>query len=161
MYKIRDAIQSDCNGIGKVYCASWKAGYQNMLPQTYLNSLSATNCAPEKVSVNDIVLVRQERVVGICHISEARNRDSKVWGEIVSIYLLPEIWGSGASSELFQSALKILEQRGFINVCLWVLKDNVRARKFYEKNEFKVSGNEREIEIAGCNIREVEYIHYG
>lgn len=62
---------------------------------------------------------------------------------------------------MFQSALKILEQRGFKNVCLWVLKDNVRARNFYEKNEFKVSGNEREIEIAGCNIREVEYIHYG
>lgn len=77
-----------------------------MFPQTYLDSLTATNCAPNKVSVDDIVLEKQERVLGICHISEARNRDNKVWGEIVSIYLLPEIWGSGIGSELFQCALK-------------------------------------------------------
>lgn len=161
MYKIREATQGDCNGIGKVYCDSWKVGYQNILPQTYLNSLSSTNCAPDKVSADDIILVNQERVSGICHISGARNRDSKVWGEVVSIYLLPEIWGSGVGSQLLQSALKKLKHRGLKNICLWVLKENIRARKFYEKNGFTVSGNEREIEIAGCNIREVEYIHYG
>lgn len=162
MYKIREATQGDCNGIGKVYCDSWKAAYQNILPQNYLNSLTVTNCTPDKVSVDDIVLLKQERVVGICHISEARNRDNKVWGEIVSIYLLPEIWGSGIiGSELFQSALKKLKQRGFKNICLWVLKDNIRARKFYEKNGFAVSGNECETEIAECNISEVEYIYYG
>ena len=37
MYKIREAFQSDCDGIGKVYCDSWKTAYQNSLPQTYLD----------------------------------------------------------------------------------------------------------------------------
>lgn len=36
-----------------------------------------------------------------------------------------------------------------------------RARKFYEKNEFQTSGNERDIEIAGCSVRGVEYIYHG
>ena len=57
--------------------------------------------------------------------------------------------------------IKKLKQYGFKNMCLWVLKDNIRARKFYQKNGFIISGDEREIEIAGCNIREVEYIYYG
>lgn len=161
MYKIREAKQGDFNGIGKVYCDSWNAAYQKLLPKTYLDSLTATNCAPNKVSIDDLVLVKQEKVLGICHVSEARNRDNKVWGEIVAIYLLPEIWGSGAGNELFQSALKKLKQYGFKNICLWVLKDNVRARKFYQKNGFIISGDEREIEITECNIREVEYIYYG
>lgn len=161
MYKIREAEQGDCNGIGKVYCDSWNATYQKLLPKTCLDSLTAANCAPDKVSIDDLVLVKQERVLGICHVSEARNRDNKVWGEIVAIYLLPEIWGSGAGSELLQRALKKLKQDGFKNMCLWVLKDNIRARKFYQKNGFIISGDEREIEIAGCNIREVEYIYYG
>ncbi len=161
MYKIREAIQSDCDGIGKVYCDSWKAAYQNMLPKAYLASLTAENCVPDKVSANDIVLAGQERVLGICHISEARSRDEKEWGEVVAIYLLPEIWGSGVGSELLQSAVRKLKQNGLKNVCLWVLKDNIRARKFYEKNGFIKSGNEREIEIAECNISEVEYIYYG
>lgn len=34
MYKIREAFQSDCAGIGKVYCDSWKTAYQTMLPQS-------------------------------------------------------------------------------------------------------------------------------
>lgn len=159
MYKTREAIQSDCDWIGKVYCDSWKAAYQNLLPKAYLDSLTAENCMPDKVSDNDIVLAEQERVLGICHISEARHRDKKEWGEVVAIYLLPEIWGSGAGSELFQTALRKLKQNGFKRVCLWVLKDNIRARTFYEKNGFRVSGSEREMEVAKCRVSEVEYIY--
>lgn len=159
MYKIREAIQSDCKGIGKVYCDSWNAAYQNILPQTYLDSLTAKNCAPDKVATNDIVLIEKESVLGICHISGARDRDEKEWGEVVAIYLLPEKWGSGVGSKLIQAALSKLKQKGFQNICLWVLKDNIRARKFYEKNGFKISGNEREIKIAECIISEIEYIY--
>ena len=158
MYKIREAIQSDRNGIGKVYCDSWKTGYQNLLPKTYLDTLTVSNCTPDEVSANDIVLIEQERVLGICHISKARDRDGKEWAEVVAIYLLPEKWGSGAGSELFQAALRKLGQEGYKHTCLWVLKDNIRARKFYEKNGFAVSGNEREIKIAACSVSEVEYI---
>lgn len=112
MYKIRKAFQSDCAGIGKVYCDSWKTAYQTMLPQTYLDSLTVENCTPGKVSANDIVLAEQERVLGICHFLEARNRDKKVWGEVVAIYLLPEIWGSEQGRELLRYSLGKLKKRG-------------------------------------------------
>lgn len=161
MYKIRKAIQSDVEGIGKVYCDSWKMGYQNLLPISYLDSLTVQRCVPDRVSANDIVLLVEERISGVCHISEARSRDAKAWGEIVAIYLLPEIWGRGAGRKLLQSAIEKMKRNGCKNICLWVLRDNIRARKFYEKNGFILSGNEREIEIAKCNIREVEYIYYG
>lgn len=157
MYKIREALQSDCDGIGKVYCDSWKTAYQNLLPQAYLDSLTVKDCVPDKVSENDAVLVRHGSVLGICCISEARSRDKEIWGEVVAIYLLPEIWGSGAGNELLQYALEKLKKNSFKNICLWVLKDNIRARKFYEKNGFQLSGNEREIEIAKCRVSEVEY----
>lgn len=159
MYQIREAIQSDRDGIGKVYCDSWKAAYRNLLPESYLALLTAGNCTPAKVSANYIVLLEQEKVSGICHVSEARSRDDKVWGEVVAIYLLPEVWGKGAGKELLQSALTKLKQNGFNNACLWVLKDNLRARRFYEKNGFQISGSEREIEVAGCSVSEVEYIY--
>ncbi len=161
MYKIREAIQSDCAGIGKVYCESWKTAYQSLLPQTYLNLLTTERCSPNTVSVNDIVLAEQEKVLGVCHISEARDRDEKEWGEVVAIYLLPEIWGCGQGSELLRYSLGELKKKGLKNICLWALKDNTRARKFYEKNGFQISGNEREIKIAGCRVSEVEYIYYG
>lgn len=61
MYKIREAVQMDCNEIGKVYCASWKTAYQSMLPQTYLDSFTVVNCISDKVSVNDVVLVKKRK----------------------------------------------------------------------------------------------------
>ncbi len=109
----------------------------------------------------EVVLVGHGSVLGICHISAARNRDEKEWGEVVAIYLLPKIWGSGQGCELLQYALGKLKKKGFKNFCLWVMKDNIRARKFYEKNGFQISGNERDIEIAECRVNEVEYIYYG
>lgn len=45
-----------------------------------------------------------------------------------------------------------MKKNGFKHICLWVLKDNIRARKFYEKNGFQISGNVREIEMAECRI---------
>lgn len=161
MYKIREAFKSDCDGIGKVYCDSWKTAYQNLLSQTYLDLLTVEDCTPDKVSEREVVLVGYGSVLGICHISEARDRDNKVWGEVVAIYLLPEIWGSGQGSELLRYALGKLKKNGFRNICLWVMKGNIRARKFYEKNGFQISGKEREIEIAECRVSEVEYIYYG
>ena len=102
-------------------------------------------------------------VLGICHISEARDRDNKVWDE--EYYRMSgrgqEIWGSGQGSELLRYALGKLKKNGFRNICLWVMKGNIRARKFYEKNGFQISGKEREIEIAECRVSEVEYIYYG
>lgn len=70
-------------------------------------------------------------------------------------------WGSGQGGELLRYALGKLKKNGFKNICLWVMKGNIRARKFYEKNGFQISGNEREIEIAECRVSEVEYIYYG
>lgn len=86
MYKIREAFQSDCAGIGKVYCESWKIAYPNLLPQTYLDSLTVEVCTPDKVSENDVVLVGHG-VLGICHISESRNRAEKEWGSRSNLFV--------------------------------------------------------------------------
>lgn len=153
-------MQNDIYEIGKVYCESWKAAYRDLLPQSYLDGLTPENCRPGEISVNDIVLEEQGNICGICHIQPARDRDSRVWGEIVSIYLLPEKWGCGCGGRLLRLALCKLQQRGFDNVCLWVLKDNGRARRFYEKHGFVLSGKERQIEVAECSVYEVEYIYH-
>lgn len=39
-------------------------------------------------------------------------------GEVVAIYLLPEIWGSGQGSELLQYLLGKLKKKGVKNICL-------------------------------------------
>ena len=68
-------------------------------------------------------------------------------GEIRAIYVHPAHWGKGAAEILFRSALKNLYIAGYNSVYLWVLKENGRARRFYEKMGLQASGVLRTVQI--------------
>lgn len=157
-YIVRKAAKEDCPGIGRVYCESWKNAYRKILPEDFLNGLTIQNCMPNHIDSGDLVLEEAGNICGICHVQPARNREGREWGEIVSIYLLPEKWGCGYGNDLFLKALCKLNRDGFRNCCLWVLKENGRARKFYEKHGFAKSGGQRKLEIAGYGVEEIEYV---
>ena len=80
------------------------------------------------------------------------------YGELVSLYLLPEYMGRGMGSVLLDASLKALSDAGFTNVLLWVLEDNLRAHKFYERSGFINSGEAIDDEIDGKPLRELAYI---
>jgi hypothetical protein len=40
---------------------------------------------------------------------------------------------------------------------LWVLRDNARARRFYERSGFRADGVEEPYEVAGVAVPEVRY----
>ena len=79
------------------------------------------------------------------------------WGEIVSLYVLPERAGRGIGSKLLDVALDALAAEGFERAYLWVLADNVPARAFYECRGFQLLERENVDEIAGELLREACY----
>lgn len=83
------------------------------------------------------------------------------YGEVVSIYLLPEHIGKGYGKLLFKSAVNELKKLGFNDIFLWVLEGNHRARRFYEKEGFTLSGRYLEVNIGGKSLNEVQYVIYG
>ncbi|OKI00857.1 hypothetical protein A6A06_18300 [Streptomyces sp. CB02923] len=48
-------------------------------------------------------------------------------------------------------------RNGFRALCLWVLKGNARARRFYECAGFRADGAEEADEVAGVAVPEVRY----
>jgi hypothetical protein len=46
-------------------------------------------------------------------------------------------------------------------VALWVLRDNVRARRFYERAGFIADGTEKAADLVGHQLREVRYVLSG
>ncbi|NUK37491.1 GNAT family N-acetyltransferase, partial [Streptomyces lunaelactis] len=46
---------------------------------------------------------------------------------------------------------------GFAGMLLWVLKENDRARRFYEKAGFAPDGAEEPFEVDGVAVPEVRY----
>lgn len=103
------------------------------------------------------VAQKQEETIGILTLSQCRDNDKLDTGEIISIYVLPSYWRKGYGSKMMEFALDKLSFLGYKECCLWVLKDNIRARIFYEKLGFSLDGREKEIYI-GKNLTKVRYI---
>ena len=58
---------------------------------------------------------------------------------------------------MFYAAVEALKALGFAGVYLWTLRDNHRAKAFYESLGMNLSGKERELEIAGAYLPEVQF----
>ena len=78
------------------------------------------------------------------------------WGEIRSFYTLESVWGTGVAQDMMASALDRLREQGYSDVFLWVLTENLRARRFYERFGFQSDGHSQE---AYPGVSELRYIH--
>ena len=56
-------------------------------------------------------------------------------------YVLPRWWGSGVADELHDAALQSMPDCPELR--LWVLEENHRARRFYEKHGWRENGETR------------------
>lgn len=61
--------------------------------------------------------------------------------EICDFYVEPFFKGCGIGRALIQHVIKEAKQVGKKRIFLWVIKDNLQARKFYEANGFVATGD--------------------
>lgn len=146
--------------ISRIYEQSWKFAYKGIIPQAYLNSIPKGQwCGafdnPERYT---LVMLDGDKIIGTSSYCKSRFEDYKGWGEIISIYFLPEYMGKGYGKYLFEQAVKELTAMGFEKIFLWVLEDNHRARCFYEKCGFESSGEYMDTAIGGKKLRELQYV---
>lgn len=145
--------------ISNIYEQSWRYAYQNIIPQSYLDSIPS-GAWVENLSRNgrgNIIMVEKDAIIGTSSLCRSRWERYGDYGEIISIYFLPEYIGKGYGKKLLEEAIKGLRALGFKDVLLWVLEDNDRARRFYERNGFTFHGECRMDNIGGNQLREVMY----
>jgi diamine N-acetyltransferase len=61
------------------------------------------------------------------------------------LYVVPEEWGSGVAVLLHDEAVRAARERGVEHLHLWVLEDNHRARRFYERRGWKPNERRRRV----------------
>jgi GNAT superfamily N-acetyltransferase len=59
------------------------------------------------------------------------------------LYVEPDHWARGLGLALHDAALERLRERGSSRCHLWVLADNERARRFYERHGWRENGRTR------------------
>lgn len=150
----------DFEAIGDIYAKSWKAAYRGIVPQSYLDELDGSrwSSALADSKYDGYVVMDGDRYAGTSFVAPARDEAMAGWGEIISVYLLPEYYGKGYAAPLFEKAVAALNAKGFERIYLWVLAENSRAQRFYEKHEFHKNGDSATLTIAGKELTEVRYV---
>lgn len=167
-FLIRRAGPEDAEGITRVHIDSWRSSYRGLLPEDFLagldyeERLAGWREGLKRSGAAVFVAVEPVggRIVGLCAVGRNRAAPESLPGypgELYSIYLLEEVKRRGVGRALFQRGAEWLRERGWVPFILWVLKDNVAARGFYERLGGRLGG-EQSIEIAGRAWPEVAYV---
>jgi ribosomal protein S18 acetylase RimI-like enzyme len=155
MQVIRPGTAADAEGVARVLVATWQAAYAHVLPQEQLQALSVEERAEWHRARPPIVAEVDGEVVGFVSVGASRDEDAD--GELYAIYVHPDHWSTGAGRALMEAGEAELRRLGHRNVVLWVLEDNPRARRFYERAGWATDGAARGIEIFGAEVPEVRY----
>lgn len=151
----------DLGAVSNVYEKSWKYAYKNIIPQSYLDGIPKGKWLQslDNDTRHSLIMLDGDKVIGTSSFGASRFDDMDGYGEIISVYLLPEYIGKGCGKQLFQAAVDELKQMGYNDIFLWVLEENTRARRFYEKFGFKTNGKILNDNIGGRDLTEIQYIY--
>lgn len=157
--EIRYITESDDRfAISKVYEESWKYAYRGIVPQDYLDSIPEGQWAShiEAADRENLVMVHDGTIVGTSGFGKSRMAEMNGYGEIISLYLLPEYMGKGYGRSLLKAVVSECKEMRFNKVFLWVLEENRNARHFYEKCGFVQTERCLLSDIGGRELKEVQ-----
>ena len=145
-FVVRDAALADAGDIADAHIEGWRRGYRGLIADDILDSEAFADARREgwqamlagrlpdirRAEDSIYVAVDGERAVGFGHIGLEREGPGDR-SELLGFYVHPDFWGTGAAQQLIERCHVGLAQLGGVSV-LWVLRDNPRARGFYERN---------------------------
>lgn len=153
---VRKMIINDIDKVRQLYISGWQNAFKGIVPQDYLDNMNLDNWAPPLNGA--YILTDGKNVLGTSSISSARDNCFEGWGEIISIYVLPELIGQGYGHLLFEFVKEKLLKLGYNKIYLTVFEDNKRARKFYEKHNFSWNNERIPLNVGGKDLIELRYV---
>lgn len=160
---IRPARIRDTEAIACAQVLSWQAAYRGVLEDRFLDDLSTDVQHAswlQRLNAGARVAVAEDadELVGFACHGPARDDDVLAGsGEVYALYVVPSSWGSGAGSRLLAAVVGDQEATGSAGVVLWVLENNGRARRFYERRGWEPEGAMRVAQIGVRRVTEVRY----
>jgi GNAT superfamily N-acetyltransferase len=161
---VRVATVDDARAIAAVHVRGWQASYRGVLSDDHLDKLSIERRAESwaqwipdarlAIAVDDIA----GSIVGF--VSAGPSRDTDVvprTGEVMAIYVLPEMFRRGIGSALLRWAMNEAAARSWTQLTLWTLAANAGARAFYEHCGWSLDGTTKREPFAGAIVDQVRF----
>jgi GNAT superfamily N-acetyltransferase len=173
MISVRPATVDDSDQIARAHIRTWQAAYAHALPAAYLANFDPTEwtrrrraqIADQTPPSQCFVAEVDDAIVGHATVGRFRDGDGvrePDVGEIFAIYVVPEHWSAGVGAALMRAGLDHLAAHGLTEVRLWVIADNPRARRFYERFGYTADGGSRMVPVGADypDVPPVEHVRY-
>lgn len=162
---VRHPTRDDAQDVGETHASAWEEGYSALFDPGVLEELVGVRrtmwvrvfADPEFDLESMLVVESDGQVVGYSHFGVSDEDETQ--GEVFGFYAHPRVWGTGVSSELIVATLAELSVRSLRPVIVWTHAGADRARAFYEKSGFALTGRRRisTVNPGAIDVPEVEY----
>ena len=161
---VRLATPDDADAIERVRTDTWRAAYRGLMPDAVLDRLGYDGARRRQqmaaTGADQFALVAEHdlEVVGFAYGGPSRVEDAAHPGEIYAIYVLPSHQGHRHGSALMRIGARELLARGWRGMLIWVLRENLPSRTFYERMGGRhLRDRDEDREIAGVTMTESGY----
>jgi GNAT superfamily N-acetyltransferase len=148
-YCARKATATDASAIGEAHAEAWRVAYRPLFTHHFLaRAVEVRRVRWQHLltagHLDGVLLVIEHEEVGVVGFhhagpSETSGFDAEVYG----FYLHPGHWGSGAADVLMSDGLACQRETGAATCHLWTHEGGERARAFYERTGWRVTGRTR------------------
>ncbi|MFE6840971.1 GNAT family N-acetyltransferase [Streptomyces sp. NPDC057705] len=167
MVHVREMDGADIEAVSTIRVRGWQAAYAGIVPRTYLDAMSVEDDAGRRRQwfsqrgreSKDLVAVGDRGPVGWICFGPCRGRlpGARRVGEVYALYVSPELIGRGIGRILLSEAHARMQDQGFEASALWVLRDNERARRFYERAGYQADGTTQDDVYDEITLSELRY----
>ncbi len=154
---------TDAEDLARVHVTSWRETYRGLLSDAFLARMSepgftrrfGRDLADPK---GGVMLAAADRygLVGYAQGGPSRRRVAGE-AEIATLYVLRHAQGQGLGAQLMRETTRALAAQGATSLLVSVLRDNIRARGFYEHLGGEPEAARRESGPGGQLLYEVAY----
>jgi GNAT superfamily N-acetyltransferase len=133
--EVRAAVQADARDVARLQVRSWQSAYRGLIAQEYLDGLSPEVFA-DRYTFGRVGLRMPSTLIAVDGPAHVR---------------------TGVGRLLITAARERLRLVGVTGALLWVLDGNVRARRFYERDGWKLDGACRTVTFGNATVKQVRY----
>ncbi len=141
--ELRRVKQGDENSLAYIQTESWKAAFAQILDKETLKKCTNIEKATAMYKTlldenkgNGYILSVNGKPHCIAYWDAIRDVNLNEKAELICIHSLPDNWQKGYGSKMMDKVISDIKKAGYLEVVLWVFKDNTRARAFYEAKGF-------------------------
>ena len=160
---IREPKLSDAKDMARIITDCWKDAYRSILPEEFLNNLSyedresrirSSILGTNEKFTSDMIVYNDGKIKGVAFYGKNICDLPENFGEIIVLYVDVNEHRKGIGRKLVEYVKNELTARGFTNMVIWCLKDNIPSVEFYKAMGGTVK-DERDFEIDGKFYKEV------